>query len=101
MDAWSGRSAAAAEKVDVVRLDSGEVVERKGELRARNGAQIALEAVLHVHAGLGRPFGDDVHDLRKLHKRLNDRFRLFGGHEEVQIVHGLFSAPKAAADLHA
>ena len=33
--------------------------------------------------------------------RLDDRFRLFGGHEEVQIVHGLFSAPKAAADLHA
>ena len=61
----------AAANGDVVLLASGEVGECKGELRARNGAQIALETALHVHAGLGRAFGDDVHDLRKLHKRLN------------------------------
>ncbi len=61
----------------IVLLAAGEVDQRKRELLARYGTQIALHPMSDVHTGFRRPFGDDIHHQWQLHKGLDYLVRFF------------------------
>jgi hypothetical protein len=77
---------------DVVLLGAAEVLEGEGELGVRDGTEIALEAVFQADGGLGFAADDDGGDLGQGGEILADEGGLFGGDEEIEVVHGFLGA---------
>ena len=85
---------------DVVLLAAGEVVQGKREVGTRHRAQVALQAIGKMHAGLGVAVRDDMSDQRMADEGSDDLQRLAGRDEEVEVVHDLLATAETAADLH-
>ena len=77
---------------DVVFLGAGKVLKGEGKLGVRDGAQIALEAVLQSHGGFRFAAGDDGGHLRQRGEILADEGGLLGRDKEIEVMHGFLGA---------
>ena len=73
-------------------LGAGKVLKGEGKLGVRDGAQIALEAVLQPHGGFRFTAGDDGGHLLQRGEILADEGGFLGSDKEIEVMHGFLSA---------
>ena len=74
-------------------------MERKRELLVGDASEIALDTVEQPDAGLGRPVGENLGNIRKLDEVIEDRPWVGRTEENVKIADRLGTSPEAPADL--
>ena len=80
-------------------LGSGEMMEGKEKLLARDYPQIRLHTAFEPNARLGVPMSGDLGDSFHGSEPIHDWARLRGSHQEVEIPHSLHASTEASGSL--
>ena len=67
-----------------------------GKFRVAHHAQIALNAAVQHHAGLGFALGHDLDDARLRDKKFDHFRRLFGRRQQINVADDFLEPPQAA-----
>src|SRR5207253_6229808 len=83
------------------RLRAGEVLEEVAEALGRDDAQVEAEALLRDDGRLRRALRRDVDDPRERAERGDQRRRVGGGCDDVEVAEGLAEAPRRTGERDA